>query len=154
MTAWRPAAPSAVGLRRIAAGLALGGVLLLVAAELATVYEVTIGSLEVVKRSVSGGANHGYALALVAVAAVAMTLLALPGARAPALALVGLGAVVLVIALAIDLPDTRASGRLPESLAYDDARARARAGLWLELAGGALLLAAGGLLLRTRPPSS
>ncbi len=133
--------------RRAAAGLALAALILLVVAEFTTVFEVTVGSLEVVKRSSTAGANHGYALVLVAVAAAVLTLLALPGARAPSAALVALGCAVLAIALAIDLPDTRGSGRLPESLAYDDARARAGAGLAIEIAGGALLIAAGGLLL-------
>jgi hypothetical protein len=76
-----------------------------------------------------------------------MTLPALRGARAPAVALLALGAAALVIALAIDLPDTRGSGQLPEALAYEDAQARAGTGLGLELAGGALLVGAGVLLL-------
>jgi len=66
--------------------------------------------------------------------------------RAAGLSLVALGAAALVVALAVDLPDTRGSGRLPESLAYENARARAGAGLRLEIAGGALLVVAGGLL--------
>ena len=134
-------------LRRLAAALSIVAVALLVAAEFSTVYEVTVGSLEVVQRSASGGENHGYALLVVAVFAVVLTLLGLRGGgRAPGLALVALGAVVLVVALAVDRPDTRGSGRLPESLAYEDARARAGAALGLELVGGVLLVVAGGLL--------
>ncbi|MEA2222697.1 MAG: hypothetical protein QOH83_1073 [Solirubrobacteraceae bacterium] len=133
--------------RRLAAALALAGVVLLAIAELTTVFEVTVGSLEVVKRSATGGENHGYALLIIAVVAAAMTLPALRGARAPAVALLALGATALVIALAIDLPDTRGSGQLPEALAYEDAQARAGTGLGLELAGGALLCVAGGLLV-------
>jgi hypothetical protein len=133
--------------RRVAAGLALVAVALLVIAEFTTVFEVTVGSLEVVKRSATAGENHGYALLVVALAGAAMTLLALRGARPPALALVVLGAVALAIALGVDLPDTRGSGGLPESLAYEHARARAGTGLGLEVAGGLLLLVAGGLLL-------
>jgi hypothetical protein len=135
-------------LRRLAAALAAVAVALLVAAEFSTVFEVTVGSLEVVKRSATGGANHGYALLVVAVFAVAMMLLALRGTgRAAGLSLVALGAVALVVALAVDLPDTRGSGRLPESLAYEQAQARAGAALGLELAGGVLLVVAGGLLV-------
>ena len=133
--------------RRLAAVLALVAVVLLVIAELTTVFEVTVGSLEVVKRSSTGGENHGYALLVIAVVAAAMTLAALRGGRAPAVALLALGAAALVIALAIDLPDTRGSGQLPEALAYENAQARAGTGLGLELAGGALLCVAGGLLL-------
>jgi hypothetical protein len=140
-----------VNLRRLAAALSIVAAGLLVAAEFTTVFEVTVGSLEVVQRSATGGENHGYALLVVAVFAVVLTLLGLRGGgRAPGLALVALGIVVLVVALAVDLPDTRGSGRLPESLAYEDARARAGAALGLELVGGVLLVAAGGLLAAAR----
>lgn len=132
-------------MRVAGAGLALVGVALLVVAEFTTVFEVTVGSLEVVRRSATGGENHGYALLVIAVVATAMALLAGHGARAPAVALVALAAVVLAIALVVDLPDTRSSGALPESLAYEDTRARAGAALGLEIAA-AVLLAAGGLL--------
>ena len=133
--------------RRCAAALALAGAVLLAVAEFTTVFEVTVGSLGVVKRSSTGGANHGYALLVIGLAAVGMVLWSLgAGGRPAALALVALGAAVLVVALAIDLPDTRGSGQLPESLAYENARARAGAGLSLEIAGGVLLLVAGGVL--------
>jgi hypothetical protein len=136
-----------VNLRRLAAALSIVAAALLVAAEFSTVFEVTVGSLEVVQRSASGGENHGYALLVLAVFAVALTVVALRfGGRAPGIGLVALGVVVLVVALAVDLPDTRGSGRLPESLAYEDARARAGSALGLELVGGVLVLAAGGLL--------
>ena len=136
-----------MNLRRLAAALSIVASALLVAAEFSTVFEVTVGSLEVVQRSATGGENHGYALLVVAVFAVALTLLGLRGGgRAPGVALVALGIVALAIALAVDLPDTRGSGRLPEALAYENARARAGVALGLEIVGGVLLLAAGGLL--------
>ncbi|MDP1849999.1 MAG: hypothetical protein Q8K79_19595 [Solirubrobacteraceae bacterium] len=136
-----------MNLRRLAAALSIVAAGLLVAAEFSTVFEVTVGSLEVVQRSATGGENHGYALLVVAVFAVALTLhgLRLAG-RAAGAGLITLGLVVLMVALTVDLPDTRGSGRLPESLAYEDARARAGVALGLEIAGGVLLLAAGGLL--------
>ncbi|MGI8730829.1 MAG: hypothetical protein ACR2LK_12720, partial [Solirubrobacteraceae bacterium] len=137
-----------MSVRLPAAGLAALAIALLVIAEFVAVFEVTVGSLEVVQRSVSGGANHAYALLVVVGGAALMLGPALRGARAPAAALVALGAAALLIALAIDLPDTRGSGRLPASLAYEDARARAGAGLYVELAGGLALLAAGLALLR------
>ena len=133
--------------RRAGSALALVAVILLVIAEFSAVVEVTVGGLEVVVRSTSGGENHGYALLVVAVVAVAMTPAALRGARAPALALVALGLAALAVCLAVDLPDTRRSGGLPESLAYEEARARPATGFGLQLAGGVLLTAAGGLLL-------
>jgi hypothetical protein len=136
-----------VNLRRLAAALALVAVALLVVAEFSTVFEVTVGTLQVVKRSSSAGANHGHALLLVALAAVALTALGLRGpARAAGAGLALLGVAALVVALAIDLPDTRARGTLPESLAYENAAARAGPALGLEIAGGVLLLAAGAAL--------
>lgn len=141
-------------LRRAAAGLASVAVALLVTAEFTTVFQVTVGSLEVVRRSATGGANHGYALLVIAAVGAAMTLLALRGAGAPALALVVLGGAALAIALAVDLPDTRRSGDLPESLAYENARARAGTALGLEIAGGLLLLAAGIVLALAGRPAT
>jgi hypothetical protein len=140
--------------RHLAAGLAAAAVALLAIAEFTTVFEVTVGSLDVVKRSATGGANHGYALLVIAAVGAAMALLALRGARPPALALVVLGVVTLAIALVVDLPDTRGSGGLPESLAYENARARAGAGLGLEIAGGVLLLAAGIVLALANRPAT
>jgi hypothetical protein len=136
--------------RRVAAGLSIVAAVLLLAAEFSTVYEVTVGSLEVVQRSATGGENHGYALLVLGAFALLVTGLGLRGgaggSRAAGMALVALGVVALVVSFAVDLPDTRGSGRLPEALAYEDARARAGAGLSLEIAGGVLLLVAGGLL--------
>jgi hypothetical protein len=136
-----------VNARRIAAALALAGAVLLAVAEFSTVFEITVGSLGVVKRSSTGGEHHGYALLVLGVAAVVMVLWSLAaGGRPAGLALVALGVAALVVALAIDLPDTRGSGQLPESLAYENARARAGSGLALEIAGGVLLVLAGGVL--------
>jgi hypothetical protein len=139
-------------LRAVAAALAVVGIALLVAAEFSVVVRVVVGSLETEKRSVVGHANHGYALLIVAIAAVPLLVVALRGARAGGAALVALGAVTLVVALAIDLPDTRASGRLPESVVFEDAHAKAGTGLALEVAGGVALLLAGALLVALGGP--
>lgn len=138
--------------RHAAAALALVAVALLVIAEFTTVFEVTVGSLEVVQRGATGGENHGYALLIVAVAAAIMTPPALRGARPAAIALVGLGVAVLCVVLAIDLPDARATGRLPESTYFEDAKARPGSGLYLAAGGGALLMASG-LVLALVPTS-
>ena len=123
------------------AGLAVVAAALLVAAELSPVYEVVVGTLEVVRRRVDGADNHSYALALIAV--LAMALGALRGSRPAALALAALGAAALVVTLALDLPDARSSGRLPESVSFEDARARPARGLYLAGAGSGLLVVAG-----------
>ncbi len=138
--------------RRVLAALALVGAGLLVVAELSPLYTVVVGALQTPRRSVSGGSNHGYALAVVALAAIAMTLGALRGARAAAVALLALGAVALFVALVVDLPDTRASGTLRESVAFSQAHARAARGFTLELVGAiALMLAGVGLFVLERP---
>ncbi len=134
-------------LRVLAAGLAVAGIALLVLAEFSTVLRVVVGSLEVQKRTVSGADNHGYALFVVAVCALPLVLWALRGARPAAAGVLVLGAATLAVALAIDLPDSRESGRLPESVTFEDARAQAGPGLALEVAGGLALVLAGGLLL-------
>jgi hypothetical protein len=125
-----------------------------IAAEFATVFEVVVGSLDTVRRSVDGRDNHAYALLVVGAAAVPMAVGAWRGSRAAALALVALGAAALVVALAVDLPDTNASGSLPESVSFEDARARAGTGFYLETAGAVALILSGGLLAllgRARP---
>jgi hypothetical protein len=144
------------------AGLALVGAVLLGVTEFTTLYDVVIGSLDIVRRTAKAGTEHSYALLVLAIAAIPMALGALRaankrfgglrGARAPALALAVLGGVALYIAFVADLPDTQSSGKLPESRAYDDARARPGPGLYLEIAGGGLLILSGlGLLVTHRP---
>lgn len=134
-------------LRAAAAAVAVAAVVLLVAAEFSTLIRVVVGSLETEQRTVSGHASHDWALLVVALAAVAMALLALRGVRAAAGALVALGAVALVVAFAVDRPKTRESGQLPESASFEDAQAKAGPALSLEIAGGVLLVLAGGLLV-------
>lgn len=128
------------------AGVAIVGAILLVVAEFSPVLEVVVGSLDTVRRSVDGGDNHGWAQLVIALAALPLTWAASGGARAPAVGLVALGAAALVVALAIDLPDTTRRGSLPESISFQDARADPGSGLYLEITGGALLVAAGTLL--------
>jgi hypothetical protein len=133
--------------RRLLAATALAGAVLLLVAELSPLYTVVVGSLQAPRRSVSAGSSHGYALALVALAAAAMAAGALRGGRAAAGAVAALGAVALLVALAIDLPATRRSGALPESVAFADAHAQVAGAFALEIAGAVALLASGGLML-------
>ena len=64
------------------------------------------------------------------------------GDSRPAMAaLAAIGVVALVIMLAVDLPDIHKTGVLGER--FDSAKAEAGPGLWMEIAGGALVLAAG-----------
>jgi hypothetical protein len=142
-----------VNVRGIAAAFVVASVALLVVAELSVVVRVVVGSLETEQRTVTGHANHDWALLLVAIAAVPLAIGALRGARPAAIALIALGAVALVVALAIDLPKTRESGALPESTSFEDAHAKAGPGLAYEIAGGVGLIIAGGLLAAATPSS-
>jgi hypothetical protein len=141
--------------RAVFAGLAVLGAVLLAAAEFSPVYHVVVGSLEIVRRSVQGADNHSYALLIIAALALPMALGALRGSRPAALALIALGAGALYVTLALDLPDARATGQLKESALYEDAKAKPARGLYLEAAGGGVLVLSGlGFLLavgRTEP---
>ena len=99
---------------------------------------------------ITGGDQHSFALAAIAVLTVAMAVGAgLGGSRPAGLALVLAGLLVLGIALIGDLPDTSSTGQVGPN--FDDAEADPGIALWLELAGGALAVAAGTLRLLWRP---
>ncbi|MEA2313286.1 MAG: hypothetical protein QOE28_3254 [Solirubrobacteraceae bacterium] len=129
----------------------LGGVLL-IAADLSTLYAVHV--LTVVKGSVSGHSQHSYSLALVGLAALPMALAAAGRHRPAMLALAVLGAVALLIAaIAGDFHDIRSSGLVGEL--YESASATPERGFYLETLGAVLLIAAGlGQLLLPRPVAS
>ncbi|MDX6718513.1 MAG: hypothetical protein QOJ63_767 [Solirubrobacteraceae bacterium] len=142
-----PHRANVVRARRLLAATALAGAAVLLVAELSPLYTVVVGSLQAPRRSVSAGSEHGYALAIVALATVAMAAGALRGGRAAAAAVAALGAVALLVALLIDLPATRRSAGLPESIAFAGAHARAAGSFALEIAGALALLVSGALML-------
>jgi hypothetical protein len=89
-----------------------------------------------------GGEEHAYALVLLGVVAALMAWGAAFGKSRPAaIALIAIGAAVLAIAFLTDVPDIHKTGVLGER--FDSAHATAGPGLWLEIAGGALVLVAG-----------
>lgn len=89
-----------------------------------------------------GGDEHSYALVLLGIVAAAMAWGAFAGGSRPAaFALAGIGLAVLLIALGTDLPDAGKTGVLGER--FEEAEAKAGAGLWMEIVGGALAFAAG-----------
>jgi hypothetical protein len=89
----------------------------------------------------TGGAHHGYALAVIGVALVPLAFGALPGGSRPtAVGLVVLSGVALAIVVAVDWPATNDSGALAR--VYELARAHARAGFWLELGAACVALVA------------
>jgi hypothetical protein len=138
--------------------LVFAGAVLLVVAEFSTVSYRTIGIGACDNRiqapevcSTTGHSQHGYALLVIAVLALVMAWGAFVGrSRAAATAVLVLGVTVLGIALIGDLPD-RTDTRGLEAR-YTDPRGHLGSGFKLELAGGVLLLLAGGLaLLRPEP---
>jgi hypothetical protein len=135
--------------------LALGvlGALLMIASEFAT-----LRSVKVLTASCSdladptlrgscvthGGEEHSYALVLMGIVALLMVWGAVFGRSRPAaIALMAIGAAVLAIALVTDVPDIHKTGVLGQR--FDSAQAQAGPGLWMEMAGGALVLAAGAM---------
>ena len=145
--------PSKGGLRgtrgAVLAGALVAAALLLVA-EFLPLFEVRTSARNSVVTTVQAGSHDSYALIPIALLVVG---LALSWRRSPtrlaALALAVLGVVTLVIALARDLPDAQSNGIERSSGTYVTAAASPRAGLYLETAGGVILLIAGvgGVLL-------
>ncbi len=124
--------------------LALLACLLLVVAEFTTLYEVRI--ITVVRDVTTAGSHHGFALLILAFAAAAMAYGATRGGSRPAaLALVALAVAALVVILAIDLPVVDEEGTFGRD--YEQARAQAATGFFLETAGAVLLLFSAVLIL-------
>ena len=99
-----------------------------------------------------GGEEHAYALVLLGVVAGLMTWGAAFGRSRPAgIALLAIGAAVVAIALITDVPDIHKTGVLGER--FENAHAEAGPGLYLEIAGGALVFAAGAMAMAARRPS-
>jgi hypothetical protein len=131
--------------------LGLTGAILMIVSEFVTLRSVTVitascSDLADPKLRGScvthGGEEHYYALVLMGVVAALMTFGAAVGRSRPAgIALIAIGAAVLAIAFATDVPDIHKTGVLGDE--FDSARAKAGPGLYMEIAAGALVLAAG-----------
>jgi hypothetical protein len=129
--------------------------LLMAATEFLTVASVDVasGSCEVIndanpqladRCALSGFERHGGAFLLLAVLTLAMSFAAGPGRSRPAAAaLLVIGGLVLGLALLLDLPQTQETGAIGRN--FEGANAQAGPGLFTELIGGALAVAAGAL---------
>jgi hypothetical protein len=140
--------PGLSALRAALASTALIGALLLVAATVSTIIEITVGTtsrLASIDTELTGWDRHGSALVLLAAFAVAMIAGALRGARPAMAALVVCGIAVLLISLVGDLPHVNDTGQV--GVLYSDARAAPRFGYYAETLGGILLVIAGGVML-------
>jgi hypothetical protein len=131
------------------------GALCLIASTFATIIRIEVGTTSKVPdfdTHLSGWDRHGPALLLLGVFALAMVAGALRGARPAAAALAAIGVAALLIVVLVDVPDLNKVGFIGKL--YEDAVAGPRIGFFLESAGGALLLAAGGLLLFAGTPEA
>jgi hypothetical protein len=136
--------------------LALAAGVLLIAADILTVFSVDVGSTSCEALAspdvadfcaTSGAERHSFALIVLGLFTLAMAWGASAGRSRPAgAALVLVGATVLAIALFGDLPDAGQEGVI--GVRYEAAKASPGLGFWLELAGGGLALVAGVLRLR------
>jgi hypothetical protein len=138
--------------------LAVAAAGLLVAAEFSTISFRSIGAGACADRvgdpavcSTLGHESHSYALLILAVLALPMAWGAAIGrSRAASLAVVAVGVGVLVIGLLIDAP--KLDGKRDLDCCYSKVKGHAGDGFKIELAGGVLLVLAGGLALaRPRP---
>ena len=118
--------------------LAAGG---LIVAEFLTFAEVRVITAVPPGGTRTGGAHHGYALAVIGVAMLPLAVGAVRGRSRPAgIGLVVLSVAALAIVLAVDWPATDDSGSLAEI--YELARAHAREGFYVELVAACVALPA------------
>jgi hypothetical protein len=137
----------------VVVGAALIAALLLFVAEFLPLFEVRTSAHDAVVKTVTSGSHHSYALIPIAVLAAAQALIWWRAPlRLPLVAMAVLAAAALVISLGRDLPDAQSNGLERSAGTYVTAAASPRAGLYLETAGGIILLlaSAGGLLLGPR----
>jgi hypothetical protein len=140
-------------------GMAVAGAVLMIASEFATLRSVkvlTASCSDLADPSLRGscvthgGEEHSYALVLLGVVSILMAWGAAIGRSRPAgAALALLGAAVLAIALLTDVPDIHKTGVLGDR--FESAHAVAGPGIWMEIAGGALVFAAGVIAASIRP---
>jgi hypothetical protein len=135
-------------------GGALLGAALLFLAEFLPLFEVRSTAHNSVAQTVIAGSHHSWALIPIAVLAAGLAIAWWRSAnRLPLIALAVLAIVALVIALGRDLPDAQSSGLERSGGTFVLAAASPRIALYLETAGGIILLlsAGAGLLLAPRP---
>jgi hypothetical protein len=163
MAGFRAATRSASGFARAltVAGIVAG--LLLVVSEFSTIASVQLRggtSCEVINDSdpsladrcaLSGFERHGGAFILLGLMTGAMAWGAGIGRSRPAaVALMAIGTLVIALSLTLDLPQTHRTGAIGRN--FEGATAKAGAGLYLELLGGALAAGAGAARLLRREP--
>jgi hypothetical protein len=122
------------------------GALLLLVAELTTLYDVNTAASAGPIKSVGTGSHHAYALVPIALLAMVLIYGAWRQHSRPALLAIGvLGVIALLIALLGDLPDAHTSGLIGNSSRYINASSTPKAGLYLETLGAGLLIVCSGI---------
>lgn len=127
--------------------------MLLLVAELTTLYAVRAGAGHPTLDPVNTGSHHGYALVPLGVLAALLSYsIWRTRSRAAVLALGGLGLIALLIAVLGDLPDAQASGVVGSGGArFVMASAHPSAGLYIETFGAAVLMITCGIGLLLLP---
>lgn len=125
----------------LAAGLGIAGAATAIAATFTTIVQIRV--LTVTPARYTGFDRHSVALLLLGAFGLLMVAGAARGARPAMAALAMTGLAVLLIAVLVDLPDLDNSGVWPLADSYEDARASAGVGWYLETASGVLMLVAG-----------
>jgi hypothetical protein len=155
----KPAASSGSG--PIPAGILAGGLLgalLLLVAELTTLFEIRAQGANAVAKSVGTGSHHTFAMVPIALLAAFLAFAAWRGRSRPALLAIGvLSVIALLISLLGDLPDAQATGLLAAGAGrYVNAASQPSVGLYLETLGATVLLitCVGGFLLLGAPPGT
>jgi hypothetical protein len=160
--AGRSPLPTVSALRSGLAIAAVAGALLLLAATLATIIQIKVGTSTKAAgadTSQSGWDRHGPALIVLSLLALGLLVPALRGARTAMAGLAAAGVAALAIAMIWDRPHVHDTGSVGD--VYAEAQADPASGYYLETLGGALLLLSGGALLvlgpaptaeRERPP--
>ncbi len=132
------------------------GALLLLIAELTTLFTVRTSAAAAPITSVGTGSHHTYALVPIAALVILLSIAVYTAVSRPALLAIGLLAVLaLMIALLGDLPDAQATGLIGGGAQhYVAASATPSAGLYMETLGGVVLLITSvcGFLLLGPPP--
>ena len=133
------------------------GALLLVVAELTTLYTIHVATSHAAIKSEGTGNHNGYAM--IPVAALALLLAAAvwrstaPTRRIALLAIAVLGVGALVLARVHDLPDAQSQGLVLLGGNYHVAKASPSAGLYMETLGAVVLIVTGGCGLLMAGPA-
>jgi hypothetical protein len=140
VSALTPAVPVAVF------GACLVAALLLIIAELSTLYQVRTQASPGPIKSIETGSHHAYALIPIGALAAVLAYGAWHERSRPALVAIGaLGVIALLIAVIGDLPDAQATGLISRGGHYLNASSTPKAGLYLETLGAAILILTAGL---------